>query len=151
MQTKDTFDFTLTHSIEYSTNGDSREGRVISCTAPTSKQQRFRMELKQGFMRAITSLNSGDSEPQKIDDGSGSKEPTGTEILMGLYSSDIDMPEFMETFKKLACSGVCKIEGEEDLKEGTFDRMDPEDAENLLGDYLVNFILSSALKALNQN
>lgn len=142
---KDSFDFKLDTPFDYHSKGEKKEARLLVCSAPTAKQNRFRVKLKQGFFNAIQSIESkGKGEQQ-----GGDTEPTGAEIITLLYSSNIDMADYLDTFKALLTSGVCQVEGEETLNSLLFDSIDPDDVDKLCGDYLAFFIISSALRTLN--
>jgi len=138
--------FTLSNPITYAHEGQSGEGQLLVLRAPNSKQQRERITLQQGFFRALNSVSS--SEGGKSE---GSQDIKGVEVLALLLSSDVDMVEMHEAFRKLICSQACKIEDKAEMTSTLFDEIDLDDIDLLMGEYLANFILSSVLKTLSQS
>ncbi len=140
----DEFDFNLSRAIDYTNKGEQKKGEILTLKAPNSKQQAPRVKLQQGFFRAIADQKGGSENEQNDAD----VKIEGAEILALMLSSDVDMVEYHETFRKLMISGVCLVEGEEPLTGTLFDMLSLDDIDSLLGDYLANFILSSVLKTL---
>ena len=120
--------------------------RSVANMAPTQRQAKERTKLQQGFFRAITSVqNSGDDKKP-----AENVEIKGSDIVAIMLSSSVDMVAFLEDFRRMMISGVCKIEGREVLTSALYDKLDPDDIDSLLGEYLGNFILSSRLKTLQK-
>lgn len=138
-------DFELSSPIEYHDAGEKAEGRILTFSAPTAKQNKYRVQLQQSFFKAVSSLNSGGEQAQQE---GGSAEPTGSEVLMLMLSSDVDMCAVHETFKKMVCSRVCMVEDSTPLTEHLYDQISADDIDSILGEYLANFILRSALQRL---
>ena len=68
-----------------------------------------------------------------------------------MLSSDVDMVEYHKTFKELLIAeGVCKVENKQDLTNHLYEQLNPIDIDNLMGEYLANFILSSVLENLTK-
>jgi hypothetical protein len=59
-------------------------------------------------------------------------------------SSVIEYDEYLETFVGLMTNGVCRVDDSEImLNDKMLEDLTCEDLDNILGEYLVNFILGS--------
>ena len=65
-------------------------------------------------------------------------------------SADVDLAKVMLTAQDLIGSGVGLVDGETKLTKHLISQMSFDDVESMLGEYLVNFILVSALKKMKQ-
>ena len=146
MRIQDELEFVLERPIEYASNGEKTEGKLLILKAPSSKNQKERIKLQQGFFRAITGIKNEGKDKDKND----TADIKGSEILALMLSSDIDMVAYHEDFKRLITSGVCMVEGTEILTAPLYDKVDPDDLDRMLGDYLAAFILSSVLRTLSR-
>jgi len=146
METKDELEFELNKPFDFDYQGEKETAGLLVLRAPSNKQHKYRVRLQQGFFQAINAIRStGNSEQaeQNVEVG-------GAEILALMLSSDVDMVEYHEVFQKLICSSVCMIEDKTPLTSVTYDKIHPDDLDRLMGEYLGNFILSSALATLGQ-
>lgn len=143
MKIKDSFDFALTSPIKYQSSGEHKDGQLLVLTAPSNKQHALRVKIKQAYSRAIMSLQqSGAFDRVEKSDAKEkeSEEVSGEAIISVLYASDIDMVQLHSDFKRLVCSGVCKVEDVEPMTDHIYDQMDCSDTDRLLGEYLAVFI-----------
>ncbi len=136
-----TFEFSLSESISYHNKGESQEGHSLTLTAPTVKARKKAAKLKQGVMRAVSSLQ-GDANI-KPEDKKSKEDIKPEEILALIQMSSIEYDEYMDIFIDLLCKGICKIEDEIEMTAQLADKMSFEDTEKLMGEYLINFILGS--------
>lgn len=146
MDIKDELDFELKKSFDYDYQGERETARLLVLRAPSNKQHKYRVRLQQGFFQAINAIRStgnSDQTEQNVEVG-------GAEILALMLSSDVDMVEYHEVFEKLICSAVCMVEDKTPLTATLYEKIHPDDLDRLMGDYLGNFILSSALATLGQ-
>lgn len=147
MVIQDEIEFVLGRPIDYAASGELAKGKLLILKAPSSRNQKERIRLQQGFFQAISSLkNDGESKKD-----AGSADIKGSEILALMLSSSIDMVAFHEDFKRLITSGVCLVEGTEPLTVPLYDKICPDDLDRMLGDYLAGFILSSVLRTLSRS
>lgn len=139
------FNYFLIKKIQYAFKGDMTEASFITFYAPTSKVTKECAALKQAFFRAI-----GEQE------GEGEADPDyeiqGDDILNLLaMSKEVDLPDVMEIAKKLfQAPGIALVDGETKLGNSLFDKLSIDDCEAMLGKYLANFTLASALKSLKE-
>ena len=147
MLIRDEFEFALSRPITYHHNGQSEEASLLILKAPSYKQDEERTRIQQGFHRALTGLNSGGESKDKPV-ATEEVKIGGTDIFAIMLASAVDMVAFKKDFKKLLTSGVCMVEGRESLTSPLYDKIYPEDLDNLMGEYIGNFILSSRLKTL---
>jgi hypothetical protein len=145
-----TFTFDLTEPIEYSSGGELVSGTSITLYAPKPSQRKKAMHLKQIFFQAMSEA-AEDAKPN--DDNADKKVPEieGGMLLVIIAQSKADYVEFIETGRSLICDKNAKINDAEYLTTVTMDKMDLDDMENLVGQYVANFIVKSALRALGKS
>lgn len=143
IERKTEYDFYLEVPLSYSSGSSQHEATFIRLFAPSSKVSRECAALKQAFLRAVPKETS---KKAQVSDGS-SGDLTGSDVIQVLaMSTDVDLPDVMDVGKRLLLApGISKVEGETKLTTALLERMDQEDFENMLGEYLVNFTLASTL------
>ena len=137
------FDYVLEEPVEYFVNGEQTEGSRITFYAPKPNQRKKTTKLKQAFFRALPKESSETSS--KPDEDIDIK---GAEILFTIAQSDADYTEFIETGRSLICDKVGKIDDVEYLTTPIADRLSIDVLEDMIGEYVANFIVKSALKSL---
>jgi len=144
-----TFEFTLSEPIEYSTKGEVREGTSITFYAPKANQRKKVMKLKQTFFQ---SLPKGDGTPQQEKQTPNEvPEIDGDAVLFIVAQSTADYAEFIEIGRSVICDRNAKIDDNEYLTVVTLDKVDIDEMEKMVGQYVANFIVKSALKSLGKN
>jgi len=144
---------TLEVPFEYALSGQPAQATFISLSPPTTKNRIECGMLEQAFMRSLPDA-SGVTEEQReaAKENADDKDPTGAEALALIaMSKDTELSEVMEVARKLFLSGVATIEGETKVVSLHLDRMDLDDFKELVGKYLVGFILRSALESQKLN
>ncbi len=142
------FQFELTKPIKYHAGGEEIEGKFITLAPPAYKQMDKCVPLKQAFYRAAASISDDDSvEVVGETSPPAEAEKMTPEGLMSLfYQSAENMLQVMlygvELFKS---PGIAKLEGSVTMTHPMIEQMSQDDLENMLGLYMVNFILASAL------
>ncbi len=139
--------FELSKPIKYHAGGEDVEGSFITLVAPSYKQMDKCIPLKQAFYRAAVSV-SDDSGEVVTETGASSDDPSMTPdgLISLFYQSSEDMVKIIlygvELFKS---NGIAQLEGSVNLTQPLIEKMSQDDLENMLGFYMVNFILASAL------
>ena len=142
----DPIDFQLEDSdVTYSTGGDFHTATYIALIAPSSKNRRECAYLRQAFMQALPKRAPGEAPPTG-DTVTDPADITGEDVISMLAMSSVDLAEVLEVGRRLLCSGVALLDGSAELKPATHDQLSMDDAANLLGAYLVGFILRSTLR-----
>lgn len=150
MDSKSEFQYTLSQSIKYhSKDGNEQDAFSLTVTAPSSRDRKHTIKIKQSFFRAITSIKSNDSE--KKESSGESANIKGHEALMILMMSDQDMEKIYEAFRLILISGSCKLEDGTDFTNVLYEKIQDSDIDNLLADYLEFFFLSFWMKHLSGN
>lgn len=140
--------YTLKQGFYYAHKGDQRVAEFITLRAPTVENIGYIAKLKQGFMQAVTGQQRQDNATSGDTEG-GVDDLTGEMIMAMLSMSDIDYAAYLQTAKAVfAGSGIAIIDGDEQLKPATIDKMAIDDLEAMTGEYLKVFILTSALKMM---
>lgn len=142
-----TFEFEFEEPIEYAHKGEVTLGHKVVFTAPKSNQRKKTTKLKQMFFRAIASIQ-GD-EPNKPETNDVNKNPDieGDKLLILMAQSDVDYTDFIETGRSLICDGVGKVDDVEPFTVFMADKLGIDELELMVGEYVANFILRSALKS----
>ncbi len=136
--------FQLKKHIHYSYEGEEIFGKFIILYSPTKKQMKECVFLKQAFFRAANSIKSDGTE-----DKDQTQEIKGQDIISLLYSSDADMHKVLLSGIALLKSGAAKIEGVKDMTSPMIEEMGHDDLENIIGEYIANFIVASLMNENN--
>ncbi len=139
--------FILEKPFKYATkSGNQESASWIELHPPTTRNSRECAALKQAFFRAAneSGADSEDGEATEIDGDARGPQGAGIIAIMAM-STKVDLPEIMEVARKLFSSGVAQVDGETKLTTRLIESMAQDDFERMLGEYLVNFTLASAL------
>jgi hypothetical protein len=133
----------LLEPVEFSHGGDVVEGSSITFYAPKPNQRKKTTKLKQAFFRSLPTEGEATGEkPEEL-------EISGTEVLFLIASSkEADYTEFIEIGRSLVCDKVGKVDDVENFTTFIADKLDIDVLENIIGDYVANFIVRSSLKSL---
>jgi len=138
----------LSQPIEYAKGGELEAGTFITMDPPSSRNMTECAALKQAFFRALPK----DGTVETDDTDSNSAEITGEAIMTLItMSKDVELGTVLLLAKELLTSGVAKVEGEVKLTKPLFDNLSQDDVELLVGEYMANFILASALQRLKKS
>lgn len=135
--------------FKYSLKGEMVNVKFITLTAPTSKTTRECAALKQAFYRA---MGEREKEISGESDDSIDADIDGSDVMSLLaMSKDVDLPDVMDIGKKLfQMPGIALVDGETKLGNEVFGRISVDDFEDMLGEYMINFILASSLRKLKE-
>lgn len=139
------FVFELDEKVEYSHQGDQTEGSSVTFYAPKPNQRKKTTQLKQMFFRALPTDGDADQKSEAEPD------IKGTDILFLIAQSDADYPHFIEVGRSLVCDRTGKVDDVEFLTTVIADKLDIEVLEEMIGEYVANFIVRSALASLMKN
>jgi len=149
---KSEIDFKLNVPFEYAVNGGVETASLLVLKAPSNKQRFQRAKLKEFFYVAFGESREESSDAKETTEPKDAvqAEPPTEEafaeyVVQTLYtSSKVKMVEVIDEFKQLLLSeGICKVEGSVNLTQALYDKMDAEDSDRLLGEYIGAFILAS--------
>lgn len=142
------FKFDLPEPIMYATRGEPAEGTSITCYAPKPNQRKKVMKLKQMFFQSLPKSEGQTTEKQPTAEDT---EITGDAVLFVVAQSNADYSEFIEIGRSILCEANAKVNDEEYLTTVLIDKLDLDVMEDLIGQYVANFIVKSALKSLGKN
>jgi len=135
------FEFILKEPIKYASKGQENLGFRLTLKAPTAKHREFLIKLKQQFFKALAGLR--DNKSALDDKGTGAdQELDGTQVLMMLYMSGIDMVDFQNVMRAMILQGLGNLD-EVPLTGYLLDQVDQNEFERLIGEYITSFLLSS--------
>lgn len=142
--------YELKTPLKYHSNGEEAEASFITLYAPSYKHMDKTVPLKQAFYRAASALKDEtveqeDTDTEVPDNDAGA---TGSMAVDMLYQSTEDMFKIcLHAAELFKAPGIAKIEGSEKMTGPILEKLSQDDLEQMLGAYLVNFILASALNA----
>lgn len=145
MENENEFIYELKTKFEYSFKGEMREASFISLRAPTMKEHNLASKLKQSIYNLIKNeTQENDTQEKKTEKSTDDDaEITAELILMMMFASNnIDINVVFEQAKELFGSGLALIDGEQKLNNPLVQKMSIDDFQNLIGEYIVNFILA---------
>lgn len=143
-------DFVLSSPIEYTNKGELVETNQIVLYAPTNdiKQDELKSRLRQGFVKSMFELQQKMKQTEETDAPTDGKM-SGDTILMMLYASDIDIVAYKRLFRELIIAGAGKIDGIT-IGSNVYDRINTDDRDRMLGEYIAGFIPLSLAKPHGQ-
>lgn len=144
------FTFELSEPVSYSSKGEVTQGTSITFYAPSAAQRKKVTKLKQFFFRALPKEIDAEVERDKTKN-TEQAEITGEAIIALIAGSDADYSEFIELGRSLLCERNAKIDDIEFLTAPILDRISIDELENMVGQYVANFIVKSALMSLGKN
>jgi len=144
---KTEFQYVLKSPFSYASKGETIEAKFVVLTAPTSRTTHECAALKQAFFRA---MGEQDSTTATGAEQASDYTIEGPDIMTLLaMSKNVDFPDVLEVAKRLfQMPGIALVDGETKFGSALIDRMSIDDLEDMLGQYMVNFILASSLKRL---
>ncbi len=137
----------LKRPIPYATGGETVNATMVMLYAPSSVLLENSTFLKQSFFQAVASIK-GDAKKDE-DEKKDIKKLKGSDILMMMHMSEVDMVKVMRSAKHLLQSGVAKLDDKEKMNPTLLEALCEEDFDALVGEYLVNFTLASALRMID--
>lgn len=149
MSLKESYNHELVNKFNYGDKGNLAEAQFITFNAPTSKTLVLCSKLKQFFYQSMpkqdSSVQVDTSEVKEV-------EIDGDSIMMMIASSkEVDLGEVLLTAKELFKNEeIAQLDGEQKLTVPILDSLDNDELEEMVGRYLANFILASALRKMNQ-
>ena len=133
--------FELTEKFEYAFKGEQREAGFILLFPPTMRQHSQAAALKQSISKIVAKAVEGVDRDEE-DDEEDDKPITAKIVINTIYSSAcVDVNVVWEQAKALFKEGVALIDGEQKMTAPLVEKMSPKDFENLVGEYVANFIL----------
>lgn len=133
----------LTEKFEYAFKGEQREAGFVLLYPPTMRQHSQAAALKQSISRIIASAVEG-VEREDEDENKDGKDSSITSkmVINTIYSSAcVEANVVWQQAKALFKEGVALIDGEQKMTTPLVEKMSPDDFENLVGEYVANFIL----------
>lgn len=137
-------EYELKTEISYQSKGQNEHSKRIVFKAPSYNNRKDCWKIKQQFVTAITGLDTGSKEPQQKE---SSPKPSDYFNIF-LMSEKVDIEKVMESFENLICNGCAYIDDIEPLRKTHYEKFSLDDQENMMGEYLNHFLLSSMT---NQN
>ena len=135
--------FTLTTPVKFTHQGEDTDGNFITLKEPSLNLLIKLSIYKSAFYSAAARTADSDDE---VTSNKEKEAVTGEQIMSLLYMECRNMPELLKQAQSLfVTQGVASVEGVVDMTTPILKMMSIDDFERMLGEYLVNFILASAL------
>ena len=134
--------------VKYGKNDAETEFVTIKCPSFGDPEQRkYRRQLKALLAKVFLDL----SERNTVDKNAGDEdtEDIAPEALVLLLAGSMG-DKFADEIERFCkhCKGFVFLGGEEPLRDGPINRMNPEDIDLIFGTYISNFIMPSLMKSL---
>lgn len=147
---------TLNNPIETAVQGQMVETNKVLLIGPSRKNSAAASGLKRLFQRAIDSVNDGkeDSGKKKKDTQEDNSKKSPRELIPPkdvvnlLAAAKLEgetLQDAFDFFSNLCVNGCCQINGLE-ATSPNLDKIDYTDWENMLGEYVCNFLLDSLFR-----
>lgn len=156
---KKEFEFILKESdLKYQPQGAGEfiKAKKLLLKAPTMRQERTADILSQCLMQAFKSnldianvsreTNQKQSETKDTQYGN---EISSKDIKTMLFMSSKNISEVKEALRELLFDGTCLIDGVLPMRADHYQHMAYVEANELMGEYIANFLLSSLLSEKN--
>lgn len=134
--------FKLSEKLTYDKEGGSAETFELELIAPSKQDKKFKRKVKQMVNSGMLSLQDIAQEGNKVDNKDDPKM-TGKDFMSLMSATDpkkFDYPEFCEFMEKSLVDFI-KVDDKVNMTSLLMDKLDVDDQENLIGDWVVNFIL----------
>ena len=144
---KSDFTFELSNPISYQDETGQKETKTLVLYAPSNKLSKQKVKLRQKVITSFLALGGGSRNQNKAnEDEKASLEPE--QILFALAANDkfIDIKnEFCDLLK----SGCLSLEGKcNTVTDYHLQQINDEELEEVMGQYIVNFIIPLWMKRL---
>lgn len=146
------YKFNLRKPIKYAHKGEQREAEFVTLLPPTSKHSDECAALKQAFFIAIRSQAGADDD----DSGDEPEKINGTQAMVLLSmtpTKELDLRSVMAVGRSLFTSKaepIALVDGEARMTVPLFEQLRQEDFEEMLGEYMVNFITASSMAQMRK-
>lgn len=137
-----TTDFFSDHEVPYSCKGVTKETTSFVLREPSMEHAKYYMPIKQLVMKAFMALGekhknnkedlSGE-EVKAIEDDHEEKSNEAAESLAAIFliSDVVDVSNFMDTFRAMACMAsnkpIVMLDGEQRMTDAIWNNMHPDD------------------------
>jgi len=147
----------LVDEMKYDHQGEKKTAKFVTLNKPTAKNINLTSVLKNTFQSGAAVIServkqdSSDVSSKSESENEDEDETLGispSDAVSLFYNAENGIEKSMDAFKKLL-KDVGLFDGDVNATSVMVDALSVEDFENLLGEYLVNFILASLFK--NQN
>jgi len=139
------FTYKLINPVKFANNGKQDEIDYLVLSSPSANQLQHSRQLKQFIMRGIIEVSSKQSTDNNDDEKKG--KINSEIVLLMIYGSSIDVNEYFNSFKRLLKTGIAKINGTDiELIPDLYDKLCGDDIDNILGEYVENFLIPSIMK-----
>ncbi len=145
------FDFELNVPFDYAHKGEQFQSSFIKLIAPSAKHARFCAPLKQAIFRSLPNDAGGKEE---VDEKEKSQKLEGQTLMALIYQSEtVELSQVLLWARELFISkpAIALVEGVERVTNPIIDVMHPDDFEEMIGEYIANFVVASIWSKLNKD
>ena len=142
-------DYELKVSFKYAHPDGESDANLIRMYPPKLKNIKHIAPLKQAFMQAVVEVSRQSNSTSDSSSVDSDKEDTrtGSDVIAAIEASNVDMGKMLEQFQTLILrSDLFKIDGEVKITDVLLSRISIEDFYEMLGEYMINFIVASLIK-----
>ena len=139
-------EFELNEPVEFTAEGSPVSCSTVTVKAPAPKQRQRDLWLKQQFLLALPKGKEAEEAAARQKAAGKKDDDVDNEDVMLMLGScpEVNLAEFFENAKQVLCHGVAFL-GAEPMTTEIFDRLDFDEAQDLVGAYMINFTIRSVL------
>ena len=141
-------EYCLLEEISYHHKGESKKSNKLIFRAPSYSNRKDCWKIKQQFVTVLTGLDTGPKVTEEEEEEEKPKPKKSDYFNIFLISEKVEIEKVMDCFENLICNGCAYIDDIEPLRKTHYEKIGLEDQENMMGEYLNHFLLSSMM---NQN
>ena len=145
---KKDFTFELHEPIKYQDENSEKETKMLVLYAPSNKLAAPKAKLRQKILTAFYEMSKG-SDKTESTQSTKEKNKLEPEALLFAIALSEDGIEIKETFKDLLKDGCLSLDGKfNDITSWHLDQIEDDEFEEMMGEYIINFIIPSWMKRL---
>ena len=142
--------------IETAVGGHLEDVQVVDLLAPSKKQLKKTYRLQQYITQALLSSQKmlggiqGDRPEPQEESGADPAEMEPQAVFAILLASDVDIEACFNEFEKLAAGGCVEVNGAA-INKIQYEKVDPQDLQDMFASYIANFTLPSVIRTFSNN
>ena len=140
---KTEFTYTIQNTFDYKSG---QQAKTILLKAPNHDCRHLARQLQQKLCQPLNEIDSLKAKQLNDKQTIDSDDEKGQAFLMLLMmSKSVDFADFADDIESLLISGCALINGVDKFEQGYFNKIGFEESNHLIGEYLQNFLLPSAI------
>jgi len=148
MNFKTSFEYELKYPFEYADNGQTKNAKTLTISAPRGNVRNYTSQLKE-LLRDTSNIDLSKLPAQKEDNKNAKEEKmdTAEKVIQNLTLLK-NLANASNVLRQILIEGIgdkanCRIDGTIKLTNSLYNDISDEDIDNILGEYYLNFMTTS--------